>query len=220
MGTLGALSADLRLWSGLKNAEKEDLARELTNLPHLRDRGLRYLGLQTFSDGSAHRGAVWGDDRAAMHWVLVPSGTFCPGYSESKREALSRQAFLSSEAAMELPDAQPPPSVEDIIPYGAWGGWSADRLYLRGPVSVEPLLMSVLPVLQSTPGVQFTIDTTRNRMFMFDARLHRPLAVAPESYHASLIVLAGSFRPSANTSGLFAVARRSSFPGAMRYRRS
>src|ERR1700733_1105519 len=112
-----------------------------------------------------------------MWWVLVLSGEFRPGYSDEKRKVLLEQARLLSEAALD--PEQPAPVEEDIAPYAAWGGWSAHRLRQREPTRVGPMLMSVLPVMQSTPGVEHVIDVGTIRLHKFDHKRHAPIAVDP-----------------------------------------
>ena len=168
------MALSLQRWRTLAPSDRERLAVAVTDVVLRGKDGFRYAGMKSFSGpAGAHSAPVWVDETLSMWWVLILSGEFHPGYSARKRDLLCEQARLMSGDAEEVEA----PREEDIVPYSSWGGWSPDRLKQRAPVRVSPFLISVLPVLQSTPGVEALIDPRALRLLQFDRHRHRPLAL-------------------------------------------
>jgi hypothetical protein len=152
----------LKVWTGLNDRERGELAQAVTRALHAAGRPLQPAGVRAF--GPRHDPlsvAQWRDPETGLSFSLICGGIYRPGYS--KAQIRQAHVWYSQESPDDESDFYGPGRVSaSIWPYHSQLPCDLGR---KPTVTVPPMLLACEPLLWSIPGLTRLLDLTKARVY-------------------------------------------------------
>jgi hypothetical protein len=152
----------LKVWGGLNDRQRGELAEAVTRALHASGRPLQSAGIRLFGPPEDPLPvAQWRDTETDLCFSLICGGTYRPGYS--KAQIRQAHAWYDAQWPDDDSDDYKPRKVSRCIwPYDSQLPCDAGK---KASIAVPPMLLACEPLLWRTPGLDRVLDRTKVRVY-------------------------------------------------------